>query len=209
MSMKKQELGISGKVVRTDKKRGVEGVRVEAWLLLANPNVRLAKGETVKGGDFSLRLDRSQLESRLPVSSGVEPVIYFKVLDDTGLLANTKRDLHWTPKSGPDPVIIQLREGRSAQDELLEKLPPTLREEIESLRKYDDQILSALQDEATRAVFLRDPGAVLRRLDLPLSSVLNKRLKKSTGGEELLRERRFRLPDGRIITPKINIRFTK
>lgn len=202
--MDKYHFEIKGKVVDRSGS-GVADVRVEAWLKTVNPNQRLAHAPTAKGGRFSLRIRKADL-ARITERGKLAPVVYFKVLDDARLRANTRGRVEWNEEKGKETVTIEVLDST---EELLQRLTPSLRKEIESLRAYEDRIVSALEDGETRDVFLKNPAVVLNQLELPLSATLKKRLKNGTGGEALSRVRRFRLPTGQVITPRVRVRFTR
>lgn len=100
--------------------------------------------------------------------------------------------------------------GKAApHGEILERLPPEIRKEIEELRKYEKRVLEALEDEEMHRLFTHDPAAALARLKIPMSALLRKRLQAhSKSPPPFLCPNSFMLPNGRKVTPKIRIRFT-
>ena len=96
--------------------------------------------------------------------------------------------------------------------EILERLPPEIRKEIEGLRKHENRVLEALEDEEMHRLFIHDPAAALARLKIPMSALLRKRLQAhrahSKSPPPFLCPSSFMLPNGRKVTPKIRVRFT-
>lgn len=87
--------------------------------------------------------------------------------------------------------------------------PVWLQEELASVRKYEDKIVEALKDEANAELFTRDPGTLLRKLDIPMSGAFRERLRGDKSLEELKKRHCFKLPNGQVIKPNIRIRFTR
>lgn len=88
------------------------------------------------------------------------------------------------------------------------KLSPPLRKELDSLVKHERRILNGLKDDETVALFLRDPGAALAKMGVTVPPAIRTRLKPDETVTDLLKPRKFRLPNGQVITPRIRIHFT-
>ena len=102
-----------------------------------------------------------------------------------------------------------LRYLNSQEKEIVQKLQPVVMKEILSLRRYERRVLSRLnKDEDLAKLFLVDPGAALAKMDVPVPPTIRKRLKPEAGLREILRPKKFRLPNGQVITPRVRIRFT-
>lgn len=97
----------------------------------------------------------------------------------------------------------------TASASLQERLAPSIREELESLRKHEPKLLEALNADPKRAAaFLADPARELKRAGIKLPSGLRSALKPVQGLEEFLSPASLRLPNGQIVTPKVRIRIT-
>ena len=109
-----------------------------------------------------------------------------------------------TPKANPerptkpDPIA-----------EHLAAMPDWARAELEALRKHENTVVKALSDAKVRDQFLSDPAAVLRKLKIPVSAALGNRMQQDPTLAELKRGLVVRLPNGDLLQPRINIRFTK
>ena len=77
------------------------------------------------------------------------------------------------PRTPPRPQ----RPSRPTLDEALAAQPDWVRAELDALRKHEGRILKALEDPEKHALFVRDPAALLRALDLPVSGALRHRLR--------------------------------
>jgi hypothetical protein len=91
----------------------------------------------------------------------------------------------------------------------LKTQPSWVRDELMAISDQEDRILEALRNDDNANLFVRDPGALLRRLEIPVSRTLRQRLR---GDQELARLQsgiRFQLPNGQEIKPRIRVRFTK
>lgn len=96
------------------------------------------------------------------------------------------------------------------QENWLNRLPPDERAELSRLRKHEEKILAALEsDENLRQLFLRDPGAALAKIGVPVSQRLRLKMRQGANGEDLLKARQFRLPGGQVITPKVTVHITR
>lgn len=110
----------------------------------------------------------------------------------------------------PDKVPAQ-RPGRNQPNihEALKAQPDWLRDEVEGLRKHEGNILKALEQEEEKARFISDPAGFLGRLGIPISGQLRQRLRGDPTLNGLAQPPTFRLPDGRVLTPRVRVRFTK
>lgn len=102
-----------------------------------------------------------------------------------------------TPAEGLGPVV--------------DRLGPRLRAEFEELQKSERTILAALAKPDTARQFAADPLATLTACKIEVPPIIKQRLKSAalTGdAPDLHRPRSFRLPNGQIVTARVNIRFT-
>jgi hypothetical protein len=83
-----------------------------------------------------------------------------------------------------------------------------LKKELDSLVKYEKRILTGLKNGETAKLFLTDPGAALTKIGISVPPTIRKRLKADETVTDILKPRKFRLPNGQVITPKIRINFT-
>ena len=101
------------------------------------------------------------------------------------------------------------RKTRVQPNDFVGQLPPTLRKEVSGINRYRKRILKALEDEEMKALFIQDPGQALTQMNIKVSPLLRKRLKKGADLEAFLGKQKFRLPNGQVIEPNIRIRFTE
>ncbi|MDQ1395733.1 MAG: hypothetical protein QOG64_992 [Acidimicrobiaceae bacterium] len=94
---------------------------------------------------------------------------------------------------------------------LVDQMGPRLREEFEQLHKSEAKVLKALSNPETSAAFAADPLATLSGLGIQIPPIIKQRLKTAqltANPGDLAQSRSFRLPDGQVVTARINIRFT-
>lgn len=80
------------------------------------------------------------------------------------------------------------------------------------MHKSEGNILKALEKPGIAERFAADPLAVLSELKIQVPPIIRQRLKSAESGAafaELTRPRSFRLPDGQVVTPRVNLRFTR
>jgi hypothetical protein len=110
---------------------------------------------------------------------------------------------HPIPKPLPSPIPeLDLHEAEKAQ-------PDWVQAELKAVRKYEDKILNALQDEENADLFAQDPGSFLRKLNIPISGAFRQRLRTDDSLVALKKAHCFQLPNGQHIRPRLRIRFTK
>jgi hypothetical protein len=86
-------------------------------------------------------------------------------------------------------------------------IPPDLRKPLEKLQKHEKTILTALnRDPRMAELFLTDPGTALGRMRIPADPVIRKRANLA-GQRSILSPRRFCLPGGKVINPRIRVNF--
>ncbi|HVP24642.1 MAG TPA: hypothetical protein VMS81_01525 [Methanomicrobiales archaeon] len=86
-------------------------------------------------------------------------------------------------------------------------IPPDLRKPLENLKKHENTILKTLnRDPRMAGLFLTDPGTALARMKIPVDPVIRKRA-VIAGQAGILAPRRFCLPGGKTITPRIRVNF--
>jgi hypothetical protein len=110
---------------------------------------------------------------------------------------------HPEPKPLPRPIPeLDLHEAEKLQ-------PDWVQAELKAVRKYEDKILNALQDEENADLFARDPGSFLRKLNIPISGAFRQRLRNDDSLVQLKKAHCFQLPNGQHIRPRLRIHFTK
>lgn len=98
---------------------------------------------------------------------------------------------------------------RTHRDEVLSRLAPAVRKEMEELFQHENRILKALRDPVQAERFKRDPARVLASLGIELGPILRRRLSRmSAAAVAQAEQQEFRLPNGKTIRPKVKIRFT-
>ena len=88
------------------------------------------------------------------------------------------------------------------------KLPVSLQKEFDDLKKYDAQVMKALQDPKMARLFYLDPGAALKKIGVPLSPGMAEVLEKNKSNAGATRAKQYLFPGGDVVTPKVTVRFT-
>lgn len=88
------------------------------------------------------------------------------------------------------------------------RFAPHLREEFEEVRRSEDEIVRALEDPETAARFAADPVDALEQIGVKVPPVLKARL-RAAGPHVPPDDRRFRLPNGQVVTAHVKVRFTR
>jgi hypothetical protein len=108
---------------------------------------------------------------------------------------------HPEPKPLPRPIPeLDLHEAEKLQ-------PDWVQAELQAVRKYEDKILNALQDEENADLFaIRE---AFRKLNIPISGAFRQRLRNDDSLVQLKKAHCFQLPNGQHIRPRLRIHFTK
>jgi hypothetical protein len=93
-------------------------------------------------------------------------------------------------------------------DEVVARLGPSLGAEFEQLRQVEGRILEGLSDPRTAKEFLADPARALAAMGVEVPPIIGKRLKSDPVIANAVGPRRFRLPDGQVVTARVNVRVT-
>jgi hypothetical protein len=101
------------------------------------------------------------------------------------------------------------RKSFGEHEKFMQQIPADLRFEIEKLMDYETKITGALKDDKMANLFIKDPAAALKKMRVPHSASLKKRLNQATRAAGLLEKRTFTLPTGQTISPNVRIRITK
>ena len=99
------------------------------------------------------------------------------------------------------------RASRAFEGSVIEQFAPRLREDFDRLRQEETRILDGLADPEISRHFLEDPAGALDRMGIEVAPVLRRRL-RAQPRPDLVSPRKFRLPNGQVVTPQINVRFT-
>jgi hypothetical protein len=97
-------------------------------------------------------------------------------------------------------------EGDDREDPI-SRFAPHLRAEFEELRRSEAAILKALADPETAGRFAADPARTLEEIGVKVPPAIKARL-ASRPRSGLPAERRFRLPNGQVVTAHVKVRFT-
>jgi hypothetical protein len=98
-------------------------------------------------------------------------------------------------------------EGTDDRDPI-SRFAPHLRAEFEELRKSEDRIVNALADPKAAQRFAADPARTLEEIGVKVPPAIKARLASTRPPTTLPRERRFRLPNGQVVTAHVKVRFT-
>lgn len=91
-------------------------------------------------------------------------------------------------------------------DGITNQIPEDLLKVLQDLLKYEPKILRSFKNDPTMAKrFLTEPATVLSELEIPVDNRLRERLKISSSSLNFLKLQPFCLPNGKEVTPKINI----
>ena len=99
--------------------------------------------------------------------------------------------------------------GETNPDDLLKQLPDMIQAEVVKLLQYEPVVLEALQQAANHTLFLKNPAALLRQLNIPVSDALAEAWASTESQAALQKLEPFTLPDGQVVTPRLDIEFTK
>jgi hypothetical protein len=100
-------------------------------------------------------------------------------------------------------------EGARGSRDPASMFPPHLRDEFEILRKSEHKIVRALEDHEAARRFAEDPARALQELDIEVPTLLKGHLVANRPMISLPSDRRFRLPNGQVITAHVKVRFTR
>lgn len=110
-------------------------------------------------------------------------------------------------RRGTSKVGVGKLSPRPLSEDLLRRLPVDVRKQLEGLRAHDKAITDGLKSKEMTELFLRDPVAALRKLKIPIPVELAARVGKVQEFGALLSRKTFQLPNGRSVTPNVNIRI--
>ncbi len=97
--------------------------------------------------------------------------------------------------------------GKPGKETFEDTIPRDLREPLISLQKHEKTILRVLNsDPEMGRLFLTDPGTALARMKIPADPVVRKRA-SLPGQPDILSPRRFCLPGGKVIAPRVRVNF--
>jgi hypothetical protein len=97
---------------------------------------------------------------------------------------------------------------KDERDDPISRFAPHLREEFETLRRSDRQIVKALADPEVAGRFSADPARTLEEIGVKVPPALKARLASTRPSAPLPTEQRFRLPNGQVVTARVKVRFT-
>jgi hypothetical protein len=88
-----------------------------------------------------------------------------------------------------------------------DELGPRLRKELESLTSSEAKIVKALANDDVRRQFVADPAGALARIGVDVPPLLKQHLKSRPPLPDVGEQRAFRLPNGQVVTARVNVRF--
>ncbi len=88
--------------------------------------------------------------------------------------------------------------------EMLSNLSPHIKLQMEELFRHEEKITKQLKEPGKRALLIKDPLKFFAGLKIELSPLVRKRL-ESFNPEELFESKKFILPNGQVMKPKIRI----
>ncbi|HEX7312611.1 MAG TPA: neuraminidase-like domain-containing protein [Pyrinomonadaceae bacterium] len=103
MSKKEQKYQINGRVVDEKTRRGLKGLRVEAWDKDRDPNDLVGSDETDADGRFRIGFDGSYFREFI---FDREPDLFFKVFSDGEQIKSTEDSVLWNVRAGETSVEI-------------------------------------------------------------------------------------------------------
>jgi hypothetical protein len=107
------------------------------------------------------------------------------------------------------PVALSIKVPQAiAGENFFFHMPANLQAELDSLKKHTATVMKGLEDEKIKQAFLENPAQALAAMGVSISPQLRRRLTTEPPPKSLLTPRAFRLLNGQIITPKVNINFT-
>ena len=89
------------------------------------------------------------------------------------------------------------------------RFAPHLREEFETIRRSEDEIMRSLEDPEIAARFEADPARTLEQIGVKVPPAIKARLRAGGPTVPLPDERRFRLPNGQVVTAHVKVHFTR
>lgn len=90
-----------------------------------------------------------------------------------------------------------------------DKLPRNLLDALEQLTAHEAKIMQALSDPQLAKLFAENPAAALRRMNIPISPLLARKLEEAARGGRLAQFRSHQLPNGQTLKPNVRLRFVK
>jgi hypothetical protein len=185
---------------------GAPAVLIEAWDAQEQFPEVLATAISDKAGTFVLQFDEALLQKAF---ASRPPKVKLRLFMNGSRLAFAPSDQEYTPGETHTPMVLTVTiPAPYAGDNLFLHIPPELRAELDALRKHTPTVLERLRDDKARKAFLENPAQALAAMRIPLSPQLRQRLISQPPPPNLLTPRAFRLLNGQIVAPKVNIRFT-
>lgn len=204
--MEKKLYTLSGQVVNTIDKRGIAGLVVEGWDNDKRYDDLVGSAVTDKDGRFAMHFDSSFFKDYY---TDKDPDIYFRIFYGRTLLKSTEKDVLLNVTNTNTQVTIEVHKPRVPNNSaIFNRMSPAVKKEMYSLKKRDNEITKKLKDPKISAQFLENPVAALEAMNVAVSPQLKRRLNGNRALRESLQPRSVRLPNGQIITPTLNIRFT-
>jgi hypothetical protein len=115
------------------------------------------------------------------------------------------------PAAAEKAAATSSRPPGTGMGPVIDEMGPRLRAEFAQLQKSEGRLLKALTKPETAQAFAADPLGTLTALRIEVPPIIKQRLKAApvTGdAPDVQQARAFRLPNGQVVTAKVNLRFT-
>jgi hypothetical protein len=181
-------------------------VLVESWDAEQRFTEVLATAITDKSGKFVLSFEPSLIEK---VFANRPPKVMLKLFIHRTRVAFTPANQEFDLTEVTRPVALSIKVPQAnAGENFFFHMPANLQAELDSLKKHTATVMKGLEDEKIKQAFLENPAQALAAMGVSISPQLRRRLTTEPPPKSLLTPRAFRLLNGQIITPKVNINFT-
>ncbi len=205
--MEKRKYELQGRVVDRSGGRGIAAILVEAWDKDQKYDDVLGSAITDAEGRFTLYFDSSAFADSY---RDTDPDVYFKLFFEGALVESTEKNVIRNWKNGKDEIIIPIAAPRRNEgQDFFRRMSKDLKSEMDGLVKHERTIVERLKEPEMAKLFAENPLRALNAMNIPIPPLLKKKIKEFPGASALLNPRSFRLPNGQLITPKVNIRFTE
>ena len=203
--MEKKKYELHGRVVDRADGKGIPGILVEGWDKDQKYDDLLGSAITDKEGKFIMRFDSAAFADAY---RDIDPDVFFKLFYEGAQTASTEQSVIHNLKDRKSEVEIRIiSPRRNTGPNYFDRMSRELKAEMAMLVKHEARIVEKLKDREMANLFAENPVAALSKMDVPVPAQLKKRLSQGLAG--MLKPRSFRLPNGQIITPQVNIHFTE
>jgi len=92
---------------------------------------------------------------------------------------------------------------------MLQSQPDWVKQELKALRKHEQQVLRALEDEDNARLFTENPSELLTKLKVPVSTGLKKRMHSMATKRRIDKFPCLKLANGQTLSPRVRVHFKK